>query len=331
MRVVLLLLALVGGAVRAEVTLGGWVGALVAGDTRPGSKPGLDVHPWYLFIQAEPVEDLRVFGELEMEHLFQFVAGAPGAGEIKLERLYLEKGFSTAHNVRVGKTFTPFGYWYRLHWAFLTETVSRPFSMDNAYVPRAQVGVQYWGRWFAGNTELAYYAWVSNGPDIFNTDKRTVIEPGFGASVFATHSVGGRDDLTVGATVGYHTQWVPGTDGTVRQDNLVGGLEAKLVRVDLRGEFYWHRTTAGSQRHTLYGTAAGWVLPQLAATYRFDWGNDARRTKDAASERAWAHSFGVLWRPHAAVVARVEARQNVFHDTALPSYWQGTLSVAVKY
>ncbi len=315
----------------ANVTLSGWVGAQVTADTLPGTKVGLDVHPWYFIVEAEPVEDLRVFGELELEHLVQFVAGKAGAGQFFVERLYIEKVISTEANLRLGKTFTPFGYWYRLHWQFLLDNATRPLSMDNAYVPRSQVGAQYWGRWYRGSTEVAYYAWLSNGPDVVGTDKRTVFEPGFGASLFVTHALGGNEETTLGAAASYHTQWVATPSGALRQDNAVVGLEAKVYRLDLRAEGYWHHTSDGRYRNTFYGLGTFWVVPTVGATYRFDWGADAKRTAGATSELARAHVFGVVWRPAAALVAKVEVRVNQFQDQAVASYLQATAAIAVKY
>lgn len=315
----------------ADVTLGGWAGVELNASSKEGSKPGFDVHPWYFYVQADPMDDLHFFGELEAEHLFQFAAGEVGAGELFIERLYVEKEFSTAHHLRLGKTFTPFGYWYWLHWGFLVETVSKPFSFDNAYVPKAQVGAQYWGRAYSGNLSLTYFAWLTNGPDQFGTDARSVVHPGLGASFFATYAFDGREDLTLGLSGASHTQWVDTGTRIVRQDNAVGGLEAKLKRVDVRGEFYWHHTSAGELRNSLYGTVVGWVLPELGAVYRFDWGEDAKHTAGAPSERAWAHSLGLLWRPNGFVVAKLEGRFSQFHSVLLPSLWQGTAAVAVKY
>jgi hypothetical protein len=324
-------LVLVAASARADATLGGWAGMQVSVDSKAGSKPGLDVHPWYFNMQADPMEDLHFFGELEVEHLFQFAAGEVGAGEFFVERLYVEKEFSTAHHVRLGKTFTPFGYWYWLHWGILTETVSKPITVDNEYVPDTQVGAQYWGRSFRGNTEFTYFAWITDGPDLYATDLRTVVEPGLGASVFVNHQFGGREDLTLGVTAGTHVQWVDTGTRIVRQDNAVGGVEAKLVRVDLRGEFYWHHTSAGGLRNTLYCTAVGWVLPTLGVVYRFDWGDDEKHTVAGTSERAWSHTLGLLWRPNGVFVAKLEGRFSQFQSTLLPAFWQGTAALAVKY
>ena len=46
----------------------------------------------------------------------------------------------------------PFGYWFRLHWHFLTETLSRPISFNNAYTPKFQVGLERSG----GQRKMAF-------------------------------------------------------------------------------------------------------------------------------------------------------------------------------
>ena len=321
-----------------DVRVGGWLGFIVADDDKTGSKPYFDAHPWYLTIQSEPVEDWRFLGEIEAEHVFKFKGESDGTtsgtGELKLERLYIEHEFDTAAQVRVGKFYLPFGYWYALHWHFLTETLSRPFAFSDSHTPKFQVGVQFWGRLFLTDaTQLTYYAWVGDGPDQFGTNKRTVKQPGYGASVFVTHDVAG--DFSIGLAGAYHHQRL---DATTREneDSFVGGIEIKHRYADLRTEYYSQLHSQSRDLSSYYASAViyplvPWELDQVGLVYRLDGGDDTKHAGGAIDPGAIAHSIGALWRPHARVLLKGEYRHYEFDADELESLAEWNLFIALKY
>lgn len=324
------------GSVGPNVTVGGWGSVTYTDSEEEGSKPGFNARRWNLYVAAEPSEGYRFFGEIEMENAFRFRPGPQGArgeGAILLERLYVERGFSNAHNLRAGKFFTPHGLYYRLHWPILTESISRPFSFDNNTTPRFQVGLQYWGRAFAGNTTFNYYAWMSDGPDQFGTNNRTVEDLGYGASVFATHRVGGSPDTSIVGTAGYYAQTValPGSRAQQNQDDYVLGLELKTRYVELRGEYYQHGRDPGPDLSTWYASGLVWVWGRAGLTYRLDRGDDVSRTSAVSDHDATAHNIGALWRPRPSVLLKAEYRINRFRAESVADFKQLTLFAGIKF
>ncbi len=320
-----------------KLTISGWAGAMFSGDLVDGSSPSLDAHPWYLNLLAEPIDGYRVFGEIEAEHSFK-LKGDSGSGELKLERLYLERRFSRAHHLRVGKFFMPLGHWYRSHWHFLTETCSRPISFNNAYAPRSQVGFQYWGSATAGGVELDYYAWLTDGPVEFGTNKRELLEPGFGAALFARYALEESPDINFGVSLGFHGQWVPVTNtagvvSAAAQRNEQIGLEARLRYVDLRVEAYFHQhDDKAKDLFSWYANLTGWVLPELGINYRYDRGDDLKRAGEGTgSAYADSHSVGLVWRPNNWALLKGELRSNHFAAADVDDFAEFSIMAAIRY
>lgn len=332
--VLLLLISPQLHAQQRTVTVGGWGGVVLADDDRPNVKPGFDIYAWYLYIQAHPADGYTFFGEVEFEHGPELSADTL-AGKLVLERLYMERNFSTANNIRVGKFFLPFGYWYLSHWSFLSETYSYPYSFENNWVPRFQAGVQYFGRAFRGESSLNYYAWVGNGPDLYGTNSRSVEEPGWGGSVFAEHRFDGRYDRNLGFVVGIHGQTVQlVTQQKESQFNTVFGVKGRYGRVEVRGETYMHYRQHHPDYSSNYLNGLFWLVnDKFGLNVRHDMGDNLELTQSwtSASHEARSTSFGFVWRPEAVVLIKGEYRVNKFEKGIVAPYNQWNLFFGMKF
>lgn len=303
----------------------GWFGIAYTDDDRPGTKATIDAHPLYVSLSGEPIQNIRYLAEIEAEHVFQ-IKGSGTKGELKLERLYMEYEFMDSHRIRGGKFFTPFGYWYQLHWHFLTETLSRPISFNNQYVPRHNVGAQYLGRSFLGDkTSLEYNLWFGDGPDVFGTDKRTESDFSLGGSLFTTYQL--NNSITLGNTIGYYQQEAAFDD----QRNYVVGVKAEHARLELRAELYHHDRTTMDDLTTWYGAATAFVHPRLGLTYRLDSGDDIKLSKSTVDPRTISQSIGFVWRPYAQLLVKGEYRLNDFGPVATGNFNQWNLFTALKF
>jgi hypothetical protein len=314
------------------VEITGWAGFIYAGDDRGATKAGFDAHPLYLAVRSEPAEDWAFFAEIEAEHLFKFEGGAEteGAGELKMERLYIERRFKN-HRIRFGKFFLPFGYWYGWHWHFLTETLSRPISFDNGYAPKFQVGIEFQGKVFRKRTELNYTAWVTDGPDQYGTDSRSMEPFGFGGALFVDHYFGaGRRDR-IGLTLSHHRQTAVYGASEEYQHNTVVGARARRGRLEARGEVYWHERERSRDTETWYLSGSIWVTRRAAVTYRIDRGDDLKRTIAGGSRDATSQSFGFFWRPIPVVLVKGEYRMNSFESAGVTDYNEWNMFLAIKF
>ena len=316
-----------------EVTVGGWAGVVLTDNDKDGSLPYFDAHPWYIYVKAEPVDGWRFFGEVEAEHIFKFEAGKEGSGEFKLERLYIEHNLNTKHNLRAGKMFMPFGYWYQLHWHFLTETLSRPIAFNNAYVPRQNVGLQYFGKVYRGDMSVDYNLWIGNGPDVFGTDERTIDTFGSGGSFFASRKLGGSYSRTIGLAGGYHAQTVRRTGDLIRenQENIVAAMECRFDGFETRFEHYWHTFTGREDLRSWYANGMYWFVSEMAVNFRYEQGDDLKGTGDDLRPEATVKSFALVYRPEAAILIKAEYRINHFENPADKGFNEWNVYLAMKY
>lgn len=117
-------------------------------------------------------------------------ANAPVWGSYAvIERAYIEWHRHQSFQLLVGNFFTPFGIWLVDHGSPTLISIALPQFLQQKYVPLRQTGVQALGSFFAGDYEIAYRAWVTNGrteenPFDYDDDK------GFGGRVFVRRDTG---------------------------------------------------------------------------------------------------------------------------------------------
>ncbi len=309
---------------KPSISFGGWAGFAYTDDDQSGTKPGFDAHPLYIYAKAQPLENWSFFGELEFEHLFKSSSSGT-KGDLKVERLYIEHELENGSRLRAGKFFLPFGYWYRLHWHFLTETLSRPISFNNSYVPKQQVGFEYMNTASLGETQLSYYAWLADGPDVFATNKRTESDFSFGGVVFAERTL--DNGVKLGGTIGAHQQKV--NFETQRSAVLGGTLSAGAF--DLRGEFYHHDLELREDLQSAYLSVQYNTSDTFGFVFRHDFGDDVKTSKDASDPGTTSDSLGFIWRPYPSLLFKGEYRINEFDTLFKADYDSWNLFSAIKF
>ncbi len=129
------------------------------------------------------------------------VVNAPvWGGYSVIERAWIEWNRYQQFQLRTGHFFTPFGIWNVDHGQPTLISLALPQFIQQTFLPLRQTGLQALGSFFAGNWEIAYRAWLTNGRTETNwldfTDDKA-----FGARVFLRND-GGKLRTQLGAS--YH-------------------------------------------------------------------------------------------------------------------------------
>jgi hypothetical protein len=84
-------------------------------------------------------------------------------GGIEIERAQLEYSAHALFTLRIGQWLTPYGIWNVDHGSPVIIGVRRPYVVGEALIPERQTGIQAFGSFFTGTTELGYNLGLSNG------------------------------------------------------------------------------------------------------------------------------------------------------------------------
>ncbi len=268
-------------------------------------QKSLEVDDLSLFVTGHFDRLLNPFVEAELSHLsLVHGAGRGDDGDFVLERLYNDSYLTDSTTLRLGKMLSPVGEWNEIHAAPLVLTTVRP-----------AVTYRNFSEYTTG-VSLRYADPYSKWPDVqlYFQPTGEFSERPHALTVHQYRMVGGGHlSLPLGLLDKVGLSFQQSKDVTGVDQSLYGlDFHYTIGKLTLQGEATFsdisHNGTARA-RDTEWGayTAASFALTNEWSTYGW-----YEVFADRASPSV-AHDllFGVAYRPHPAIVLRVEYLQNV--------------------
>lgn len=320
-----------------QIKIGGLAGFIFYDQNK--DKTGKDLHPYYdfhpvyLYTNVTLSDRISSLLEIEYEHSPKFEAGASGAGEIKLERGYIEANISDGINFQFGKFFTNFGPWYEEHWRIITPTFERTIAFENAYVPNFQMGVKLFGHGHLFDSlNLKYYVWNSMGNEVYGTNSRK----GGKFDAFGTELDGYYKDYHLG--VAAYTQTNPSKKNRNEKHYNIFSTATILKKVVLKSEYTLANFANGedgtqyTDANTFYAGVEYNFLETWSVYYRFEQGHDQKRTGlTGPSSKTQVNAFALTWSPVPGFRLKSEFSEFNFKENSLVNYNKIIISSGVIF
>lgn len=161
-------------------------------------------------------------------------------GGINIERVWVERRFHPLLNLRFGNFLTPYGIWNVDHGASVVIPTYRPYSVGEELFPQRQTGIEAYGTWTEGTTQLGYHLTLSNGRGPIDTYQ----------DLDGNRAVGGRLFWRQDLPIGTLTLGVSGYKGTYteadKEVRIVDGdlgiyypIDAQYRELSLAGDLKW--------------------------------------------------------------------------------------------
>jgi len=218
-----------------------------------------------LYASAELGDNWRSMAEIRFMYLPNGSTGAPGTipaprrtdtsasdytdvgrpvkwGGISIERAWLEHTFHPALTVRVGAFMTPYGIWNVDHGSPVIIGVRKPYVIGEGLFPEHQTGLEIYGTWNLGPSQVGYHLTLSNGRGPIDSYQDLDHNKAVGGRLFVKHDDPGWGTLTIGAS-GYKGTYTDSYD--VYEVSAAGGLKvthpitAQYKELSLAADVKW--------------------------------------------------------------------------------------------
>jgi hypothetical protein len=268
-------------------------------------------------------------------------------GGVEIERAWIEYSAHPLLTIQAGQWLTPYGIWNVDHGTPVIIGVRRPYVVGEGLIPERQTGVQIYGAYLAGTTEIKYHLALSNGKgptDAYQDLDKNKAFTGrlqisnespigtftLGGTVFTGRFTDRFSRFYVSPTGQLGTEWI----SRARYDELGIAADLRWVWNDLtlQGEFI--------NRDTIYGDfptrpvplplpgAPNGFIPDYRSTgwyvmgaYRLPWlnvmpffGGESYHSGQASIGDAGAIWGGLNVRPIPRVVLKFQFTQSFFLD-----------------